>query len=223
MCRIDNLLDRKQLMKVGIALIITGHLNFILGAITHGTVLRHVTAPGDGISVEYSVTSIMSAISGILTICTGIVVIVLSGNMPRTLLQYIVFTSTMLNSLVSMACMLGLGISVVVTIANGGRTLLAVCHLSSTKDVLQVKNQCPFDPTRIYDTTLAMWIPCLILTGIEAFLSIRCFFVSMNLLGGKKERLKFDRKQVRQKASEEIQEMDEDSELLEETTVRFWV
>ncbi|GCB67060.1 hypothetical protein scyTo_0007986, partial [Scyliorhinus torazame] len=152
-----------------------------------------------------------------------IVVIVLSGNMPRTLLQYIVFTSTMLNSLVSMACMLGLGISVVVTIANGGRTLLAVCHLSSTKDVLQVKNQCPFDPTRIYDTTLAMWIPCLILTGIEAFLSIRCFFVSMNLLGGKKERLKFDRKQVRQKASEEIQEMDEDSELLEETTVRFWV
>ncbi|GCB67061.1 hypothetical protein scyTo_0007987 [Scyliorhinus torazame] len=68
MCRIDNLLDRKQLMKVGIALIITGHLNFILGAITHGTVLRHVTAPGDGISVEYSVTSIMSAISGILVL-----------------------------------------------------------------------------------------------------------------------------------------------------------
>ncbi|XP_078094038.1 keratinocyte-associated protein 3-like [Mustelus asterias] len=223
MCRIDNLLDRKQLMKVGIALIITGHLNFILGAITHGTVLRHVTLPGDGISVEYSVTNIMSAISGILTICTGIVVIVLSGNMPRTVLQYIVFVSSMLNSLISTACMLILGISVVMTIANGGRTLLTLCHLSSTKDVIQVTNECPFDPTRIYDTTLAMWIPCLILSGVEAFLSIRCFLVTMNLLGGKKQRLKHDRKEVKQKDSVEIQEVDEDSELLEEATVRFWV
>ncbi|XP_067867431.1 keratinocyte-associated protein 3-like [Heterodontus francisci] len=223
MCRIDNLLDRKQLMKIGIALIITGHLNFILGAIIHGTVLRHVTLPGDGISVEYSVTTIMSAISGILTICTGITVIVLSGNLPRTILQYIVFTSSMLNSLISIACTLGLGVSVVVTIANGGRTLLTVCHLSSTKDVLQVTNECPFDPTRIYDTTLAMWIPCLVLSCVEAFLSVRCFFVSMNLLGGKKQRRKYDRKQVRQKALEEIQEMEEDNELLEETTVRFWV
>ncbi|XP_067863111.1 keratinocyte-associated protein 3-like [Heptranchias perlo] len=223
MCRIDNLLDRKQLMKIGIALIVTGHLNLILGAIVHGTVLRHVTLPGDGISVEYSVTNIIAAISGILTICTGIVVIVLSGNMTRTTLQYIVFTSSMFNSLISMACMLGLGISVVVTIANGGRTLLTVCHLNSTKDVLQVTNECPFDPTRIYDTTLAMWIPCLVLSGVEAFLSIRCFLVSMNLLGGKKQRRRYDRKQVRRKTLEEIQEVDEDNELLEASTVRFWV
>ncbi|XP_043573609.1 keratinocyte-associated protein 3-like isoform X1 [Chiloscyllium plagiosum] len=223
MCRIDNLLDRKQLMKIGIALIIIGHLNFILGAIIHGTVLRHVTSPENGSLVEYSVTNVMSAISGILTICTGIAVIVLSGNLSRTILQYIVFASSMLNSLMSMACLLGLGVSVVITIANGGRTLLTVCHLSSTKDVLQITNECPFDPTRIYDTTLAMWIPSLVLTGVETFLSIRCFFVSVNLLGIKKKPLKSDRKQVRQKSSEEIQETDEDSELLEETTVRFWV
>ncbi|XP_048468903.1 keratinocyte-associated protein 3-like [Rhincodon typus] len=206
MCRIDNLLDRKQLMKMGIALIIIGHLNFILGAIIHGTVLRHVTSPANGNLVEYSVTNIMSAISGILTICTGIAVIVLSGNLCRTILQYVVFTSSMLNSLISMACILGLGVSVVITIANGGRTLLTVCHLSSTKDVLQVTNECPFDPTRIYDTTLAMWIPSLVLTGVEAFVSIRCFFVSVNLLGIKKKRIKSDRKQVREPNSNTFQD-----------------
>ncbi|XP_051892117.1 transmembrane protein 54-like isoform X2 [Pristis pectinata] len=150
MCRRDNPLDKKQLMKIGIALIITGHLNFILGAIVHGTVLRYVTLPGNGMSVEYSVANIFAALSGILTICTGIAVIVLSGNMPQIILQYIVFTSSMFNSLIAIACVLGLGASVVVTIANGGRTLLAVCHLSSTKDVVQVTNECPFDPTRIF-------------------------------------------------------------------------
>ncbi|XP_069751746.1 keratinocyte-associated protein 3-like [Narcine bancroftii] len=219
MCRKDNSLDKKQLMKIGIVLIITGHLNFILGAIVHGTVLRHTSLPGNNITVEYSVTNIFATISGILTICTGIAVIVLSGNMPQTTLQYVVLASSMLNSLIAMACVMGLGFSVVVTIANGGRTLLAVCHLSSTKDVIQVTNECPFDPTRIFDTTLAMWIPCLILTGLAAFLSVRCFFISMNLLGSKKQR----HKQVSRKVLEEIQEVDEDSDLLEGTTVKFWV
>lgn len=218
MCRRDNPLDRKQLMKIGIALIITGHLNFVLGAIVHGTVLRHLTLPGNGIVAEYSVTTIFAAISGILTICTGIAVIVLSGNIPRTLLQYVVFTSSMFNSLITIACVLALGASVVVTIANGGRTLLAVCHLNSFKDVIQVTNECPFDPTRIFDTTLAMWVPCLLLTGLESFLSIKSFFISMNLLGAKKQR-----EQVIRKPLEQIQEVDEDSELLAATTVKFWV
>ncbi|XP_032901071.1 keratinocyte-associated protein 3-like isoform X2 [Amblyraja radiata] len=154
MCRRDNPPDRKQLMKIGIALIITGHLNFVLGAIVHGTVLRHLTLPGNGVVAEYSVTTIFAAISGILTICTGIAVIVLSGNMPRTFL----------------------------------------------------------------DTTLAMWVPCLLLTGLESFLSIKSFFISMNLLGAKQQR-----EQVIRKPLEQIQEVDEDSELLATTTVKFWV
>ncbi|XP_072890645.1 keratinocyte-associated protein 3-like [Hemitrygon akajei] len=219
MCRKDNALDKKLLMKVGIVLIITGHLNFILGAIIHGTVLRHVTLPGNGVSVEYSVTNVFVAISGILTICTGIAVIVLSGNLSQTVLQYIVIASSMSNSLIAMACALGLAVSVVLTIANGGRTLLAACHLSSIKDIIQVTNECPFDPTRIFDTTLAMWIPCLLLSALEAFLSIRCFFISLSLLRVKKQ----PRKQVILKPLEEIQEVGESVELLEGARVKFWV
>ncbi|XP_042194848.1 transmembrane protein 54 isoform X1 [Callorhinchus milii] len=150
MCKIENLMDGKQLMKTGITLIVIGHLNFILGSIVHGTVLRHVTVPGDGILVEYSVTTIMSVISGIVSISTGIIVIVLSRDLSNTRLQYVVFASSMSNCLISLACMLGLAVSVIITIINGGRTLLAVCGLGSTKDILQVTNECPFDPTRIY-------------------------------------------------------------------------
>ncbi|XP_072103242.1 keratinocyte-associated protein 3-like isoform X2 [Mobula birostris] len=219
MCRKDNSLDKKLLMKVGIVLIITGHLNFILGAIVHGTILRHVTLPGNGLSVEYSVTNVFVAISGILTICTGIAVIVLSGNLSQTVLKFIVVASSMFNSLIAIACVLGLGVSVVLTIANGGRTLLAACRLSSIKDVIQVTNECPFDPTRIFDTTLAMWIPCLVLTALEAFLSIRCFLISLTLLRIKKQQ----HKQVIRKPLEEIQEVGENDELLEGTRVKFWV
>ncbi|XP_072103244.1 keratinocyte-associated protein 3-like isoform X4 [Mobula birostris] len=195
----DNSLDKKLLMKVGIVLIITGHLNFILGAIVHGTILRHVTLPGNGLSVEYSVTNVFVAISGIL--------------------KFIVVASSMFNSLIAIACVLGLGVSVVLTIANGGRTLLAACRLSSIKDVIQVTNECPFDPTRIFDTTLAMWIPCLVLTALEAFLSIRCFLISLTLLRIKKQQ----HKQVIRKPLEEIQEVGENDELLEGTRVKFWV
>uniref|UniRef100_A0A4W3J2Y7 Keratinocyte associated protein 3 n=1 Tax=Callorhinchus milii TaxID=7868 RepID=A0A4W3J2Y7_CALMI len=184
----------RTLMKTGITLIVIGHLNFILGSIVHGTVLRHVTVPGDGILVEYSVTTIMSVISGIVSISTGIIVIVLSRDLSNTRLQYVVFASSMSNCLISLACMLGLAVSVIITIINGGRTLLAVCGLGSTKDILQVTNECPFDPTRIYDTALAMWIPSLILSGVEVFLSIRCFLVALNLLGSVKRRRKNVRK-----------------------------
>ncbi|XP_007902428.1 keratinocyte-associated protein 3 isoform X3 [Callorhinchus milii] len=159
MCKIENLMDGKQLMKTGITLIVIGHLNFILGSIVHGTVLRHVTVPGDGILVEYSVTTIMSVISGIVSISTGIIVIVLSRDLSNTRL----------------------------------------------------------------DTALAMWIPSLILSGVEVFLSIRCFLVALNLLGSVKRRRKNVRKLVRVNPLEDIQEVDEGNELLEPTAVRFWV
>ncbi|KAF3832472.1 hypothetical protein F7725_026137 [Dissostichus mawsoni] len=46
-----------------------------------------------------------------------------------------------------------------------------------------VSARCPFDTTRIYDTTLAMWIPCAFLAAFEAGLSVWCFIIGLALRG----------------------------------------
>lgn len=53
-------------MKTGLTLILIGHINFILGAIVHGSVLRHISKPSQHISTEYTVANIISVTSGLL-------------------------------------------------------------------------------------------------------------------------------------------------------------
>lgn len=53
-------------MKKGLTLILIGHINFILGAIVHGNVLRHISKPSQLISTEYTVANIISVTSGLL-------------------------------------------------------------------------------------------------------------------------------------------------------------
>lgn len=54
------------MMRAGIALIFVGHVNFILGAIVHGTVLRHVANPEKRVSPEYCAANVISVVSGLL-------------------------------------------------------------------------------------------------------------------------------------------------------------
>lgn len=56
----------RRLMKKGITLILVGHINFILGAIVHGSVLRHISKPSQHITTEYTVANIISVTSGLL-------------------------------------------------------------------------------------------------------------------------------------------------------------
>ncbi|MEQ2161398.1 hypothetical protein GOODEAATRI_009277 [Goodea atripinnis] len=86
-------------MKKGLILILVGHINFILGAIVHGSVLRHISKPSQHISTNYTVANIISVTSGLL------------------------------------------------------------------------------------DTTLALWIPCALLSAAEAGLSVWCFIVGLALRG----------------------------------------
>jgi len=55
-----------RLMKKGLTLIVIGHVNFILSAILHGSVLRHVSKPSNEISTEYTISNIISVSSGLL-------------------------------------------------------------------------------------------------------------------------------------------------------------
>lgn len=53
-------------MTKGLTLIVVGHVNFILGAIVHGSVLRHISKPTGTIPTEYTVSNIIAVTSGLL-------------------------------------------------------------------------------------------------------------------------------------------------------------
>ncbi|NXL03427.1 TMM54 protein, partial [Mesembrinibis cayennensis] len=73
-------------MKTGLILLIIGHLNFISGALVHGTVLRFVVDPRDAISLQYAIANAASIISALLTISCGIAALVPSRYLAPTAL-----------------------------------------------------------------------------------------------------------------------------------------
>lgn len=58
-------------MRVGLALILVGHVNLLLGAVLHGTVLRHVANPRGAVTPEYTTANIISVGSGLLVSAVG--------------------------------------------------------------------------------------------------------------------------------------------------------
>lgn len=65
-CQPDKDKGPRRLMKKGLTLILVGHINFILGAIVHGNVLRHISKPNQHITTEYTAANIISVTSGLL-------------------------------------------------------------------------------------------------------------------------------------------------------------
>lgn len=51
---------------MGLALILVGHVNLLLGAVLHGTVLRHVANPRGAVTPEYTTANVISVGSGLL-------------------------------------------------------------------------------------------------------------------------------------------------------------
>nr|XP_028581235.1 keratinocyte-associated protein 3 isoform X2 [Podarcis muralis] len=155
----------RRLVRSGISLVVLGHLNLVLGAIVHGSVLRHVARPARTITSEYAVANVIAVASG--------------------LLRWVLLAAALLNALVSGACCAGLLLAVSLTVANGGRFLLAGCNRSAlATDARTVRtDECPFDTTRIFDTALALWLPSLVMAAVEAGLSAWCCVASFSLSG----------------------------------------
>lgn len=65
-CHPDKEKGPSRLMKIGLTLILVGHINFILGAIVHGNVLRHISKPSGQTTTEYTAANIISVTSGLL-------------------------------------------------------------------------------------------------------------------------------------------------------------
>ncbi|XP_043118213.1 keratinocyte-associated protein 3 [Puntigrus tetrazona] len=185
MCDFDKQKGPGRLMKKGLTLIVIGHVNFILSAIVHGSVLRHVSKPSNEISTEYTVSNIISVTSGLLSIASGIVAILVSRNITNSKLHIGLLVSSFLNAFLSLACLVGLILAIGMTISADGSTLMKGCNSTNTPVNARspVIVNCPFDATRIYDTTLALWFTCSAFTALEAGLSVWCFIVALQLRG----------------------------------------
>ncbi|XP_012497690.1 PREDICTED: transmembrane protein 54 isoform X2 [Propithecus coquereli] len=152
---------RKVLMKTGLVLVVLGHVSFITAALLHGTVLRYVAAPHDAVALQYCAVNILSVTSAIV--------------------RWTVFSSSVACALLSLTCALGLLSSIAVTFATQGRALLAACTFESP-DLLALTPDCPFDPTRIYSSSLCLWAIALVLCMVESMFAVRCAQLAHQLL-----------------------------------------
>ncbi|XP_069827499.1 transmembrane protein 54 [Dendropsophus ebraccatus] len=207
---LDKTLFGKVLMKQGLALIVIGHLNFIVGAIVHGLVLRHVAKVVDSLALQYSITNITAVASAILSISCGIVAIVLSRYLAHTSLRWAAVILSIINAIISAACTVGLTVSVIITVANEGRTLFSTCGTTNL-ELIQIAHECPFDPTRIYSTTLCLWVISIILDAAEMVFSARCYFTVLQLMdvhlcrkSNKKVRIQIPLEERRVRSEEEM-------------------
>ncbi|NXJ47969.1 TMM54 protein, partial [Spizaetus tyrannus] len=182
---LDPSSHQRVLMKTGLILIIIGHLNFITGALVHGTVLRFVVDPRDAISLQYAVANAASVISALLVPARTAATSPLSGS-PRCLFspllqKWAVFALSASSSLGCLSCLLGLAVSIGLTLGSQGRALLAPCTIADVA-LAPVSRECPFDPTRVYSSTLSLWAISLLLDLMEIIFGIRCLLLTLDLL-----------------------------------------
>uniref|UniRef100_A0A8C5KG96 Keratinocyte associated protein 3 n=1 Tax=Jaculus jaculus TaxID=51337 RepID=A0A8C5KG96_JACJA len=208
LCVFDASRGPQRLMRVGLALILVGHVNLLLGAVLHGTVLRHVANPRGAVTPEYTTANVISVGSGLLSAAVGLVALLASRNLLHPRLHWALLALAVANLLLSAACSMGLLLAVSLTVANGGRRLIADCHPGLLDPSIPVDQglghtDCPFDPTRIYDTALALWIPSLFMSAAEAALSGYCCVAALTLRG-----IGPCRKEGFQEQLEEVTELD---------------
>ncbi|XP_036810840.1 transmembrane protein 54a isoform X2 [Oncorhynchus mykiss] len=144
-----DLKDNKTLMKMGLGLVLVGHVNFLLGALVHGVVLRHINVHVQARVMGYAIYIIIALVAGLVGIIAGIVAIVLSKNLKNRILMWALLVVSLVSGLLAIASTVGLTISMVKAIMSGGRGLLKNCKFPDAIGYSSV-NECPFDPTRIY-------------------------------------------------------------------------
>lgn len=53
-------------MKMGLSMVLVGHINFLLGALVHGVVLRHINLHKQARAMEYAVSNVFAITSGLM-------------------------------------------------------------------------------------------------------------------------------------------------------------
>uniref|UniRef100_A0AAQ5YEE6 Transmembrane protein 54b n=2 Tax=Amphiprion ocellaris TaxID=80972 RepID=A0AAQ5YEE6_AMPOC len=170
-------------MKMGLSVVLVGHVNFLLGALVHGVVLRHINLHKQARAMEYAISNVVALTSGLVGVVVGVLAIILSKNKKSRGLTWSLFTVSLVAALMAAASAIGLLVSVVRAIIHGGRSLLTHCRFPDAIGYSSVTNECPFDPTRIYSTTLILWVPLIVTCVVQLVFSARCFGVCVSFLG----------------------------------------
>ncbi|XP_064835585.1 uncharacterized protein LOC135549499 isoform X4 [Oncorhynchus masou masou] len=77
----------KALMKMGLSMVLVGHVNFLLGALVHGAVLRHINLNTRAHTVAYSISNIMALTTGLVGVVVGTLTILRSNNKKSRVLS----------------------------------------------------------------------------------------------------------------------------------------
>ncbi|KAJ8348018.1 hypothetical protein SKAU_G00266070 [Synaphobranchus kaupii] len=177
-----SLKDSKALMKMGLGQVLVGHVNFLLGALVHGVVLRHINVHAQARAVEYSISNIIALVAGLVAVIAGISAIVLSKNKKKRPLIWLLLVFSVLAGLLATAATVGLTVSMVKAIVYSGKSLLTYCKFPNAFGYSSITYECPFDPTRIYGTTIILWVPLILMCVVELVFSGRCFAACLTFL-----------------------------------------
>lgn len=180
-----SLKDSKVLMKMGLGLVLVGHVNFLLGALVHGAVYRHITVRVQAPMMVYAISNVIAIVAGLLGIISGIVAIVLSKNKKNKTLQWVLLVFGFLAGVIALAAAVALSVSVGEAIRYKGQSLLKQCNFKNSDAAdssASITSECPFDPTRLYSTTIILWVPLIFMSAVEAVFSFRCFAVCSSFL-----------------------------------------
>ncbi|KAG7457733.1 hypothetical protein MATL_G00230300 [Megalops atlanticus] len=203
-----SLRDDRTLMKMGLGMVLVGHINFLLGALVHGAVLRHVSLHRQARAMEYAISNVIALVAGMMAVVVGVSAIVLSKNRRNKTLMWFLLVVSALCGLLAAASTAGLTVSMARATANAGRSLLTHCKFPDAIGYSSITNECPFDPTRIYGTTIVLWVPLAILSVLEVVFSGRCFAACLSFLnlpcGTRRKRRRIDFRQVRVWRPEEM-------------------
>ncbi|KAJ7991845.1 hypothetical protein DPEC_G00288090 [Dallia pectoralis] len=176
-----DLENPKALMKMGLTLVLVGHVNFLLGALIHGVVIRHISLNLEARDTAYSISNVMAITAGLVGVVLGIMAMVLSKNKTVWVLVWSFSLVSLVAILLAKASVIGLTVSMVRAILYSGQNLLTHCRLPEA--IGYHSKECPFDPTHIYRTTLVFWAPLILMCAVQLVFSVRCFSVSMSFLG----------------------------------------
>ncbi|XP_041828471.1 transmembrane protein 54a [Melanotaenia boesemani] len=178
-----NLKDDKALMKMGLALVLVGHVNFLLGALLPGVVLRHINVYARDRAIVYAISNVIAIVAGLMGIIAGIMAIVLSKNKKNRILIWVLLVFSFLAGLLGAASTVGLLFSVVIAIINKGSVLFTLCsNFQNGTLYSSITFECPFDPTRVFATTLLLWVLLILMSIVEMVFSFRCFAVCTSFL-----------------------------------------
>ncbi|XP_019905973.1 uncharacterized protein LOC105005721 isoform X4 [Esox lucius] len=75
-----DLKNPKALMKTGLSLVLVGHVNFLLGALVHGVVIRHIGLDAEAGDTAYAISNVVAITAGLMGVVVGIMAIILSKN-----------------------------------------------------------------------------------------------------------------------------------------------